>query len=538
MKKEQLMKLLTEYDRVAAFRLMEKNPRIPLLSAFLKTPAIAALANNADISFSQFENYLLENKHNPAELFPPDYFYSGKRSVKLFIKFKYGIMDADLKVAAKKIPAGLTGPFSKLPEHLRHDFYNKYLSNQDMARLAITSSFFKQDTKAAAIWIEKLIQLGCDRNLVNQLRSANVIQDYKKLYKNVKSFFGRDKINLTALWQLLCLSGELAAVKYGIEKGEIDKAALRGEVYVEISSDYPGYGRNEPIGEYMPIHFLAFAGQVEGLKLLEHFADMKALSHKLGCNILHMAARGNSPAAMEYAVLQGIDANVADRYNGNNAIHHACATGSKESLLYALKVLKVDKDKVNAMGLNALLVAVYHNNQKGVLFALDELKHSSDSVKRRGYQFGNALHIAAAYSDVAMLKFLHNKLKIPYLSRDNLSNTILHYAATNSPEMIRYILKEQRMLLYSEEISGYTAIEFAINKNKKREAVVALREAGYDPNHRDSHHRTAFDYLDQAGNLSAEQKAELRAALECDIQLNKAPSSANEEASEKRAHKP
>ncbi len=543
MRKELLINLLLQYNRDTAFRLIPKNPRIVLLNEFLKSPQIAELPASAEITFEQFEAYLKEQNQDPASLFSLAYFRSGIRSVNVFIKFKYGIMDADLKVAIRNIPIPkverheASGPFFSVPTEIRQAIYNGYLTDQDMGRLARVSSFFKTDTQANDIWIARLIKLGCNRDLLLQLKEADIISNYKMLYKNIKSFYGEDLNHIKFRWQLLCFSGELKAIHFGLESGEINEETAYG------------------VHSVAPIHYLAFAGQVADLQLLKErlAVRMDAVTGK-SANILHFAAMGNSPAAMQYALDQKISKDSLDSA-GCNALHWACAHGAEASLKFALDVLKLDGSQRTHAGCNALHLAVIKKNKKGILLALNLLKISPNSkVRPQNAITCNALHVAAGYSSIDILKFIHNELKISYRSRDSNSNSILHYAVeNNTPEMMCFIVRELgikadvgggydetplhraavienvsgikygvlelNMNLYSESSFGNTPMRNAI-ACKKKLAVIALREVGYDPNHRDNNNHTAFDYLQDSSyfhDFSPVEQAELQEALTCEV---------------------
>ncbi len=543
MRKELLINLLLQYKRDAAFGLIPKNPRIVLLDEFLESPQIAELPASAEITFEQFEAYLKRQNQDPASLFSLAYFRSGIRSVNVFIKFKYGIMDADLKIAIRNIPIPkvewheTTGPFPRIPAAVRQVIYNEYLSNHDIGRLARVSSFFKTDTQANDIWIERLIKLDCNRDILLQLKEANIISDYKMLYKNIKSFYEENLIHIKFLWQLLCLSGELKAIHFGLKSGEINKETRDNS-------------------KVAPIHYLACIGQVAGLQLLKErlAVKMDAVTSKLE-NILHYAAMGNSPAAMQYALDQNISKNSLDS-NGCNALHFACASGAEASLKFALDVLKLDGKQCDQDGYNALHLAIMNQNKKGILLALNLLKLSPKlNVRPQDDSYTcDALHMAAVHSSIEILKFIQNELKIPYDSRDSDSNSILHYASEGgSPEMMHFIVRELgidanvrggcdktplhtaalggnvscikygvlelNMNLYSEDRSGRTPMYFAI-ANKMKSAIIALREVGYDANHPDKNNRTAFDYLNAMQNLSIVERAALLEALTCNVNID------------------
>lgn len=540
MRKELLINSLLQYSRETAFRPLPTNSRIVLLKAFLNSPQIAGLPPSAEIPFAQFEAYLKKQNQDSTNLFSLDYFRKGTKSVKVFIKFKYGIMNEDLKVAISKIPIpnvtrrDITGPFDPLPSDIKQFIYNEYLSDQDIGRLAQTSSFFKSTTDTNSVWLNRLIQLGCDRDLLLQLHEANIIRNYKILYKNVKNFLRNISIKIECLWQLLCLSGELRALHFGLESGKINN-------------------ETRDVNNSAPIHYLALAGHVEGLKLLEEkFALKMNAENDNSENILHYAAASNSPATMQYAIEKNIGVNSFDDH-GWNAIHWACSAGAEASLRYAVDVLKLDKKLYTHAFHNALHLAVINNNKKGVLLALNVLKISPKS--KAGRSCGNALHVAAARSSIEMLKFIHKELKLPYQSKDFYSAGILHYACrNNNPEVMRFIAFELRinpndcgafsqtplhwaaesgnvpciksgvielnMNLYSEVSSGETPMHFAIAK-KRKAAVIALREVGYDPNHRDKNDHTAFDYLNTMRGLSPVEKVELLEALTCEVKVDK-----------------
>lgn len=543
MRKDLLIKLLEKYDKGTAFRWswIGKNRRIRFLEAFLKTPAIATLPLEADISFKQFEDFLRTLNQDPDALFSLAYFYSHIQSVGVFIKFKYGIMDADLNTAVKKIPisklaqAEVSTFLVKFPSEFRHAFYYRYLTDQDIGRLAQTASFFKDDTAANEIWIARLVEAGCDANLLLQLKENNIITHYKTLYQNVKRFFSPYPVKVKELWQLICLSGELTALQRGLEKQMIDKDSGK-------------------VGDH-PIHCLAFAGQLEGIKLFQKTfqTDITRGTTTLGHTILHLAAAGNSVEVMRYA-LEKIPASTCNN-QGHSALHMACANGAEQTLKLAFKELKLDAFSYDQGGLNALHLATLRGSKKGIRLAINLLGISRYSLSIHvpsGDRRCGILHIAAARGNVGILRFIHDEFKMDYSIKDGTGANILCYAVcSNNIKMMQFVLKElgsksnsinnykQTALhiaagngkslgiefcvtdlgvdLYQEDIDNQTAMYEAIER-KRKENIIALRELGYDPNHRDSLNRSAFDYLNRIQGFSDSEKAELLAALSDPLQ--------------------
>ena len=537
MRKDQLVELLKDYNKSTAWRFSPANPRMRFLADFLNTPEIAKLPNDADITFAQFEAFLRESNENPDALFSLAYFCSRIKSVGVFLKFKYGIWDHDLELAIAKIPvtklpAQPDSFLASLPIHLRHNLYSNYVPCQDLAKLSQTASFFRSETYADAIWIQKLIAAGCNRNLLIELKENNYVINYKQLYINCKRLCSPNSISFNYRYELICMSGEFDALKKALEMGIIPKSV-------------PEKGNH-------PIHLLAFAGQLEGIKLLQqqlHF-DL-SLRSKTECNILHYAAMGNSVPVMRFALAQNIGGDSVNA-DGLNALILACAYGAKEALLFALNELKLPPTSYGRKGGNALHEAVLNENKRGIHLAI---KHLNISPRSRKAQVGNnhqsprsnILHIAAAIGNIDLFKFIHQEFKISFYSLDACLANVLHYsmygnnvrlmrmlvtelgiksasqdtygrnalhhaALVGHPNTIQFCLSELQLGLYDETNNQFTPIYHAL-LNKATDNVITLRKMGYDVRHQDSMGRTAVDYLDLVPNLTATQRAELRQAL-------------------------
>ncbi len=109
---------------------------------------------------------------------------------------------------------------------------------------------------------------------------------------------------------------------------------------------------------YTALHYAAFRGNLEIIKILiENGADHTAKNTR-GLNILHIAAQGDQPEVLIYFKEKyGMDINETDN-NGSTPLHWACFMSSEVCVDFLLSWI----DKVNvkeSMGYTPLHLAIF-----------------------------------------------------------------------------------------------------------------------------------------------------------------------------------
>ena len=190
----------------------------------------------------------------------------------------------------------------------------QFLDPQSAAKFSSCSSAFYQNTTGALSWQHKILALGINKKLLNQLIADKIIHNYKKLYRALSHMGSQSKQQLH-IWEIYCLSGEIKAIQFAIEKKGLTK---------------------EKTGRF-------------------------------GRNALHYAAQNGSVEAIQYAIdVLKIPANSVDN-NGLNALHYATFSGSVEAVKF-IRLLSHNK----SLNLNP---TVRDNNAHDAFFYVDRSKN-------------------------------------------------------------------------------------------------------------------------------------------------------------------
>lgn len=287
-----LENLIAEYT--ASLRFFEsEDKRISLLKEFLYTNEIASLSDDHDITFENFVDYvsnkLPENEYN--HLFHQTYWKSNNKSVSVLEKF----LHSDARIYDQKQNKFT---FRNVVPDLRD--FTTYLNATDVKNLAVTSSTMFSESKSIDYWKDKLLEVGCNLDVLNEVIQMGVITNYQKLYQSFvhinsltrASIQNYDTLCLkvdmiTKPWQLLLLSGEAAAINKAIELGLPDK-------------ETPEFKQVK--------QYIALSGNPKAIERL--FELNSNLNKNYLARVLEYAALSGNPEAIKAALKLGLKADL------------------------------------------------------------------------------------------------------------------------------------------------------------------------------------------------------------------------------------
>jgi hypothetical protein len=364
MRKDLLQKLTSE----------NVNTRSLLVSSFLQVKK-SLERDNADISFGEFRDYLKENfllfDLKPEQA---DFLKDKKDSelFSLFIKTPSQQLDKkDEKDNGKKpilLKANsVLGKVFDTQKAVMKSVLAQYLDVKSIASLSSSHSALYAETQNKSYWVNKLIVAGCNKELLDKVLHANVIQNYKNLYHAFTQMLYKYRVKINDPWILFCLSGDPRAIAYAMEHDKIT---------ADTSNQW---------GE-SPLHLAAYSGSPSAMAKALELKDAKGQSidplAKTASQetVLHYAAYSGSPSAMAKALElkdakgQSIDP-LAKTASQQTVLHLAASSGSPSAVMY-LRVLshefclEFDPTTPDANGHDAFWYADQSQNSAGVRAAL------------------------------------------------------------------------------------------------------------------------------------------------------------------------
>lgn len=392
----------------------------------------------------------------------------------------------------------------------------EFLSEEDLIRLSQTASDFYHEIKDIAYWRNKLIEVGCDSQLLKQIiglkfHGLPVIDDYRKLFKslsNLKQF----NIKVTALWELLCLSGKPIAIWYAIKYENLLPSTTNADGmnplhWVALSGDVQGMDMvidaliiapdSVDNSGYNALHYAAIAGHIEAMKHAVNQLNISANSvAKDDATCLILAAGGGHDIAMQCAADLGapVEAVTTDNIN---AFLIAADRGHIKAMACA-KRLGIDVLSVYSDGKDALLIAAAagqplameqavalgvpiestgrtYNDDNALLVAAEagELASMEKAIElgidphSTNAKDMNALHMACAGGKLPTVKFSIETLNINPTSLCNRISRIgaLHIAAAAGDNDVIVYLRQQGLDPYADSTSGDAFAHARAGKN-------------------------------------------------------------------------
>jgi len=178
---------------------------------------------------------------------------------------------------------------TKLP----HDFRKQtceFWSFKDKARLSCLSRLFNNQPNLFKIWKEKLIAFGCDPILVEKTIKTDAIFDYKNLCNTLLLITLADIKKIAAVWELLCLSGEVNAIHYAMTH-----EGLEGHTFNQCQEN--------------PLHLAAWSGNIAAIQCALQIPTLDRFKlSNMGYHVVDFAILSQRVDAIEYSVtIPGID---------------------------------------------------------------------------------------------------------------------------------------------------------------------------------------------------------------------------------------
>jgi ankyrin repeat protein len=423
------------------------------------------IPDDADITFTGLVEDLQENGFEPTKL-SKEIAKDHSDDNDLFYLFITGKTLREVRQADEKEQKSKIRILDNTPKGIKDNVLSRFLSPKSISNISSCSSTLYQETKCKAYWKDKLMTVGVNQNEMQKVIDSNVIQNYKKLYRNLLRFY-KLRSRLLA-WELLCLSGEIIAVEYALNKGQFTRetkgfagrnalhyATLSGSVEAmkyAISLGIAADSRDNNGAN--ALHYAALSGSVEAMKYAISLGIAADSHENNGANVLHNAAQSGSVEAMKYAISLGIAADSRDN-NGRNALHDAALSGSVEAMKYAIS-LGLAADSRDKNGRNALHYAALSGSVEAMKYAIS-LGIAADSRENNG---GNALHYAALSGSVEAMKYAIS-LGIAANSHENNGGNVLHNAAlSGSVEAMKYAIS-LGIAVDSRDNKGADALHYA-----------------------------------------------------------------------------
>jgi ankyrin repeat protein len=221
---------------------------------------------------------------------------------------------------------------------------------------------------------------------------------------------GNDRIGWTAL-HYATINGNEAMVHFLLDAGADPNARNNLSWNTPLSYDRIGVplaesllargGRLDLLDDHgaTPLHAVAEAGNAAVVALyLERGAPVKVAKHD-GQTALHLAARRGHSAIVRMLVDKGADAHARDQ-EGRTPLFLAVEAGEAGVLEMLVASPPAAVDTPNARGTTPLMRALYDRHATITQWLLDR----GADVKLRAKSGETALHVAAAYSTVAMVQ--------------------------------------------------------------------------------------------------------------------------------------
>gem|GEM_PF-6062915 len=440
-------KNLSLLSKQGATKLISKSHPVHMLNNFLTTSIIQKLADQENISFKMFKNYLRTQGKTATKILTPSYLASGEAGAALFKEF----MQENLK---KENVSDTQNYFAlgELPEDAQQTILS-FLDKRTMAVMSMTSTTFNQETKHIVYWHDKLIEAGCDIKLLEHVVTTETIQDYKHLYHVFSKMSYNDRIKITEPWELYCLSGEVNAMFYAIEHEGLTKetkskngnnallyAARGGSVagidFANKILKIPANSAND-LG-YNPLLYAAYLGNVAAIKHSSKDLDLPpTVTAKDKANIHHFAALSGSLSALKHTLknFKKPNPNSLTEY-GENLLHCAGKSGSVKMMEFLIDELKFDPNVVDKNGETFLHYAIRSNDIDAAEHAFKKFKNADanwDPLLVVNKEGENLLHVAAKDVDIKMMDFL---VKI-FMKNKNKEEQKLLINAVNKKVLLR-----------------------------------------------------------------------------------------------------
>lgn len=530
MRKDLLKKLVAQHKGPCAF----------LLQEFIQSKKSLA-AEDEDIPYNEFRDYLEEN-HLSFNLQQEDKSGGPKSDSDgsgLFSHFlkstKKSLNDKKTKPRNETRKLNSTSSLSKLPGSILEIILAPFLNAQDVAILSASCYAFYIQTKSAHYWKDKLLAIGCGPHVLDEVLLANVIQNYKRLYRVLSKFHYTYRARMKwGLWELFCLSGDPRAIDYAIKKNI-------------ITAETRSTDRQSALHLTAASGSLAAIEQVLAIKGMDRFCKTKEDE-----TVLHWAALSDCPDAIDWPCWQGIDPlartkvsstllyfsaqagpvatferalavpgmdPLAKNKDGSTIVHWAVFNRSPRMIDRVLEIKKVNLLARANDGRTVLHSAVKGGSLSVIrhIRAMPEMRLLAIATTNEG---ATILHAAAVSGSVEVIEEVLAFPGHDPLAKNNNDYTALHYAAYHGPpKVINRIAAIEGMDLLAKTNDGLNVLHLAagsgLQSNVIQLRVLVFQKLGFDfdPCTQTNGGHDAFWYADQSGNAAA-----VRAALVAPIE--------------------
>lgn len=412
MLKGALLSLIKKYNTNHA---PHEESEVMILKCFLETADIKLRHESSYVYFSEFKKYLSNNE--------PTYFdtheFSKKTTAAIFNEFMNSDNFSSDQSSLDCFPE----------ETLRHITAN-YLDAKSIASLSATSSAFYTRTKSIDYWKDKFISAGCDPDLLSRVCETRAITNYKPLYRAFMKMPFLDRSRMKDVWELLCLSGQVSAIKYAIDHESLkaDNRSHRGEDALLLSARSGSASAMsftlaslgiDPNSKSKPGENTFFSSTANN-----YWFSKMPVEQPWDENALLLAALSGDVLAMEYAINILKIAPKSKNIQDENVLHFALKSGCKAAVEYALKTLEIDPQIKSKNGTTILHFAALSGNIEVFNYVYNNFKSDAESINDLDQTM---LHFAARSGSVAMMKHVHGITL--NLSADVHGNNVLHFAA-------------------------------------------------------------------------------------------------------------
>lgn len=286
----------------------------------------------------------------------------------LFYLFITGVTDSVKNL--KAIKQNEVKTLNHLPQALKQDKLYPFLDQKDFRRLAVCS--YENYKEMEDKWKKEINFIAMNGI---KLKEIKVVQNYKRLMKHLSTlslYYGNAYVSNLPLWSLLCLSGEIPAIKHAISHEDLSEKSE----YRDVNA----------------LYFTMLSGSVEAVQYILSLGYTPTIVgdySRQDLTLLHWAALSGSVAAIRYAIHtlqsspQGCD------HFGRNALHYAVVSGSIKAIKYILS-LGISANNVDIEYNNIMHFAAEFGNSRVISWLLQNassLEINLKAINKKGEDF-------------------------------------------------------------------------------------------------------------------------------------------------------
>ncbi|XP_014897663.1 ankyrin repeat and death domain-containing protein 1B isoform X2 [Poecilia latipinna] len=244
------------------------------------------------------------------------------------------------------------------------------------------------------------------------------------------------------------------------------------------------------------------AAKRNDVKTLKHLGKSLNVNAKNVHNrtALHYAVAGKNKEATQFLLQRRVKVDQKDKY-GMAPIHLAAWFGSLE-ILKLLVQAGAEQKVENEEGLNIMQCAAINNHTEIVEYIINDMQMKELNKEDQSGHLPFAL--AAEHGSIEMLKMLMEPYNMATMKPNKRGDTPLHLAARNGHLDAVQLLLQSFDTRDEVNMDGETALYQAAD-NSQEECVLALLDAGCDPNILTVAKRSALHVVSESGDLSLVQ---------------------------------